>query len=81
MNRIDKLFLRFLEVNETSVYSILSKNKMTLDKVISPEGRYITFGGSRHKQYIIKKEMPLPIGWRLLLQNGDRPNRWSVYKK
>ena len=56
------------------------KDISPVDKILSPAGRYITFGGSRHKEYIIKKEMPLPIGWRLVLMNGDKSERWAIYK-
>ena len=53
---------------------------MTLDKVFSPEGRWITFLGQRHIDYIKKKQMELPPGCRLILQKGDNPDRWAVYR-
>lgn len=57
------------------------KDDNPLNKILSPEGRWIIYGSSRHKKYIIKKEMPLPVGWRLVLQKGDNPNRWAVYTR
>jgi hypothetical protein len=52
---------------------------MTLDKILSPEGRWITFGGSRHKYYIKQGLMSIPKDARLMLQQGDKPDRWAVY--
>ena len=57
------------------------KDISPVDKILSPAGRYIKYGGRSHIEYIIKKEMPLPACWRLVLMNGDKPNRWAVYKK
>lgn len=57
------------------------KDISPVDKVLSPSGRYITFLGRSHILYILKKEMPLPPGCRLVLQQGHNANRWAVYKK
>ena len=56
------------------------KDLSNAEKVISPSGRYIAFGGRKHKEYIIKKEMPLPKGWRLLLQVVNNSKKWIIYE-
>lgn len=52
---------------------------MSFDRIISPEGRYIKYLGSRHKFYIKHGLMPLPKDCRIVLQHGDTANRWAVY--